>query len=72
MTSVNYPSDPQQLGPDLYLMTDYDPPAEGKVLEFTRAGSTPWVYDVTAGDGMLKKPSLADIGNLRDESWTSS
>ena len=60
MTSVNYPSDPQQLGPDLYLMTDYDPPAEGKVLEFTRAGSTPWVYDVTAGDGMLKKPSLAE------------
>ena len=27
--TVNYPSDPQQVGPDLYLMTDYDPPAEG-------------------------------------------
>ena len=60
MPTVNYPSDPQQLGPNLYLMTDYDPPAEGKVLEFTRSGSTPWVYDVTAGDGMLKKPSLAE------------
>ena len=24
------------------------------------SGSTPWVYDVTAGDGMLKKPSLAE------------
>jgi hypothetical protein len=60
MTSVNYPSDPQQLGSDLYLMTDYDPPAEGKVLEFTRSGAMPWVYDVTAGDGMLKKPSLAE------------
>jgi hypothetical protein len=58
--TVNYPSDPQQLGPDLYLMTDYDPPAEGKVLEFTRAGTTPWVYDVTGGDAMLKKPSLAE------------
>ena len=34
--SVNYPSDPQQVGPDLYLMTDYDPPAEGRALEFTR------------------------------------
>jgi len=60
LPSVNYPSDPQQLGSDLYLMTDYDPPAEGKVLEFTRAGATPWVYDVKAGDGMLKKPSLAE------------
>jgi len=60
MTSVNYPSDPQQLGSDLYLMTDYDPPAEGKVLTFTRAGTTPWVYDVPAGDAMLKKPSLAE------------
>jgi len=60
MASVNYPSDPQQLGADLYLMTDYDPPAEGKVLTFTRSGSTPWVYDVAAGDAMLKKPSLAE------------
>ncbi len=58
--SVNYPSDPQQLGTDLYLMTDYDPPAEGKVLTFTRSGTTPWVYDVAAGDAMLKKPSLAE------------
>jgi hypothetical protein len=60
MTSVNYPSDPQQLGPDLYLMTDYNPPGEGKVLTFTRSGSMPWVYDVPSGDGMLKKPSLAE------------
>jgi len=58
--TVNYPSDPQQLSTDLYLMTDYDPPAEGKVLTFTRSGSIPWVYDVTAGDAMLKKPSLAE------------
>jgi hypothetical protein len=58
--SVNYPSDPQQLGADLYLMTDYDPPAEGKVLTFTRSGSIRWIYDVTAGDAMLKKPSLAE------------
>jgi hypothetical protein len=60
MPSVNYPSDPQQLGSDLYLMTDYDPPAEGKVLTFTRSGTVPWVYDVAAGDAMLKKPSLAE------------
>ena len=29
---------PQQLGTNLYLMTDYDPPAEGRILEFTRQG----------------------------------
>ncbi len=60
MPTVNYPSDPQQLGPDLYLMTDFDPPAEGRILEFNRAGHISWLYDVTAGDGMLKQPSLAE------------
>ena len=60
MTSVNYPSDPQQLGPNSYLMTDYDPPAEGRILEFTRQGQVTWIYDATSGDGALKKPSLAE------------
>lgn len=58
--SVNYPSDPQQVGPDLYLMTDYDPPAEGRILEFTRSGQVTWLYDAASGDAMLKKPSLAE------------
>jgi len=58
--TVNYPSDPQQLGPDLYLMTDYNPPAEGRVLEFDREGKISWSYDVAAGNSMLKKPSLAE------------
>jgi outer membrane protein assembly factor BamB len=58
--SVVYPSDPQQVGPDLYLMTDYDPPAEGRALEFTRTGQVTWLYDAQAGDAMLKKPSLAE------------
>ena len=58
--SVNYPSDPQQLGPNLYLMADYDPPAEGRILTFTRTGQITWTYDVTAGGGALKKPSLAE------------
>ncbi|MGO8872832.1 MAG: PQQ-binding-like beta-propeller repeat protein [Acidimicrobiales bacterium] len=60
LPTVNYPSDPQQLGPDLYLMTDYDPPAEGRALEFTRSGNVTWLYDATSGDAMLKKPSLAE------------
>ncbi len=58
--TVNYPSDPQQVGPNLYLMTDYDPPAEGRALEFTRQGRVTWLYDPTTGDAMLKKPSLAE------------
>jgi hypothetical protein len=60
MATVNYPSDPQQLGTDLYLMTDYDPPAEGRVLEFTRQGQVAWTYDALSGDAALKKPSLAE------------
>ena len=60
MASVNYPSDPQQLGPNSYLMTDYDPPAEGRILEFTRQGQVTWIYDAQSGDGALKKPSLAE------------
>ena len=58
--TVNYPSDPQQVGPDLYLMTDYDPPAEGRALEFTRSGKVTWLYEAPSGDAMLKKPSLAE------------
>ncbi len=60
MSTVNYPSDPQQLGPNLYLMTDYDPPAEGRVIEFNRQGAISFSYDATTGDAMLKKPSLAE------------
>ncbi len=58
--TVNYPSDPQQLATDLFLMCDYDPPAEGRVLEFTKQGSIPWEYDVKSGDAALKEPSLAE------------
>ena len=60
MATVNYPSDPQQLSSNLYLMTDYDPPAEGRVLEFNRQGQISWRYDATSGDAMLKMPSLAE------------
>ena len=58
--NVVYPSDPQQLSSNLYLMTDYDPPAEGRALEFTRQGKVTWLYDVASGDAALKKPSLAE------------
>ena len=60
LPTVNYPSDPQQIGQDLYLLCDYNPPAEGKILTVHRSGAIVWTYDVPAGDGMLRKPSLAE------------
>ena len=33
---ISYPSDPQQIGPDRYLIADYARP--GQILEFDRAG----------------------------------
>jgi len=55
---ITYPSDPQQLGPDLYLVSDYAKP--GGILEFTREGRIVWTYRPTSGDGMLDHPSLAE------------
>jgi hypothetical protein len=60
LPTVNYPSDPQQLGPNLYLLADYDPPAEGRILTIRRSGAVVWTYDALSGDAMLKKPSLAE------------
>jgi outer membrane protein assembly factor BamB len=55
---VAYPSDPQQLGPDLYMIADYTRP--GGIVEFTREGAIVWSYRVPSGPGMLDHPSLAD------------
>jgi hypothetical protein len=60
MPQVNYPSDPQQLGSNLYLMCDYNPPGEGRVLTFDRSGKVYWVYDAKSGDAALHQPSLAE------------
>ncbi len=55
---IAYPSDPQQLGPDLYLVADYTRP--GGIVEFNREGQILWTYRPASGDGMLDHPSLAD------------
>jgi len=60
LATVNYPSDPQQVGTDLYLLADYDPPAEGRILTVRRTGTIVWEYDALSGDAALKKPSLAE------------
>jgi hypothetical protein len=56
---VAYPSDPQQLGPDRYLIADYTTP--GQIIEFNRSGKILYRYDVTSGPGMLDQPSLVEL-----------
>ncbi len=55
---IEYPSDPQQLGPDRYLVADYTDP--GGIYEFNRAGKILWAYHPSSGQGMLNHPSLAE------------
>ncbi len=55
---IGYPSDPQQIGSDLYLLADYVRP--GQILEFNRAGKIVYRYDVSSGPGLLKQPSLVE------------
>jgi len=56
---VSYPSDPQQLGPDRYLIADYAAP--GQILEFNRAGRVLYRYQAASGPGMLNHPSLVEL-----------
>ena len=56
--AVGYPSDPQQLGPDLYLMADYENP--GAIVEFNRSGAITYRYQPASGPGMLDQPSLVE------------
>jgi outer membrane protein assembly factor BamB len=55
---IAYPSDPQQLGPDRYLVADYTKP--GGIYEFNRAGKILWSYHPASGGGMLNHPSLTE------------
>ena len=57
--AIAYPSDPQQLGPDRYLLADYTTP--GQIDEFNRAGKILYRYAVTSGPGMLNQPSLVEL-----------
>jgi hypothetical protein len=56
---VNYPSDAQQLGPDLYLVSDYSKP--GAILEFNREGQVLYKYSPKSGPGELDHPSLTEL-----------
>jgi PQQ-like domain len=54
-----YPSDPQQIGPDKYIVADYATP--GGIVEFDREGHILWDYHVPSGRNMLDHPSLAEV-----------
>jgi hypothetical protein len=56
---IAYPSDPQQLGADRYLLADYTTP--GQIDEFNRAGKILYSYAVASGPGMLNQPSLVEL-----------
>jgi outer membrane protein assembly factor BamB len=56
---ISYPSDPQQLGTNRYLIADYARP--GQILEFDRAGHILYRYRAESGPGMLDHPSLAEM-----------
>lgn len=57
--NVGYPSDPQQLGPDRYLLADYSNP--GAFVEFNRAGTILYRFGPTSGVGSLDQPSLVEV-----------
>ncbi len=56
---IAYPSDPQQIGPDRYLVADYTKP--GAIIEFNRAGTILYRYQPRSGPGMLDHPSLVEL-----------
>jgi len=56
---IAYPSDPQQLGPNRYLIADYASP--GQILEFNRKGHILYRYHPASGPGRLNHPSLVEL-----------
>ncbi len=56
---IGYPSDPQQIGPDRYLVADYENP--GAIVEFNRSGQVLYRYQPKAGPGELDRPSLVEL-----------
>ncbi len=56
---IAYPSDPQQIGPNRYLIADYTSP--GAIIEFNKQGQILYRYQPTSGQGMLNHPSLVEL-----------
>jgi N-acetylneuraminic acid mutarotase len=65
LPSVAYVSDPQQIGSDLYLVSDYSNPSVnghlGQIVEFNREGQILYRYAPSSGPGELNRPSLTEL-----------
>ena len=57
--NISYPSDPQQIGPDRFLIADYAAP--GQIIEFNRKGHILYRYHPSSGPGRLDHPSLVEL-----------
>ncbi|MGH9294286.1 MAG: PQQ-binding-like beta-propeller repeat protein [Acidimicrobiales bacterium] len=55
---ISYPSDPQPIGPDRFIVADYTHP--GAFVEFNRRGKVLYEYDPPRGVGELNQPSLVE------------
>ncbi|MGB9111329.1 MAG: PQQ-binding-like beta-propeller repeat protein, partial [Acidimicrobiales bacterium] len=55
---IAYPSDPQQLSADRFLIADYASP--GAFVEFNAKGVVLYRYEPTSGPGELNRPSLVE------------
>jgi outer membrane protein assembly factor BamB len=58
LPSVGYVSDPQQIGPDRYLVAGYENP--GSFVEFNRQCKVLYRYGPVSGPGSLNHPSLVE------------
>ena len=67
---LTYPSDPQQIGPDTYIVADYTKP--GGIVEFDRAGQILWENRIPSGHGMLDHQSLAEVPSRSSASTTTT
>ena len=56
---LGYPSDPQQIGSNLYLIAGYTQP--GVIMEFNQQGQVLYTYQVGSGPGELNHPSLVEM-----------
>ncbi len=58
---MHYPSDPQQVGPDLYLVADYAISPGGAIDEFNREGQILYRLQPFSGPAQMNQPSLAEM-----------
>jgi hypothetical protein len=58
---MHYPSDPQQLGPDLYLVSDYAITPGGAIDEFNREGQILYRLQPSSGLARMNQPSLTEL-----------